>query len=93
MLADLTEDKFAALRTESAQTVAALEAANRRREMYDGKRMLDEFFKTRVHSTGMSKEIFVYQFAKEAAARTSVATFVESLFSALSIGPVAPSAA
>lgn len=93
MLTELTEDKFAQLRNESAQKVAALGAANRRREMYDGKRILDEFFKQHIHSTGMSKEIFVYLCAKEAAARTSVATFVESLFSALGIEPVAPSAA
>ncbi|WP_297463398.1 hypothetical protein, partial [Ferrovum sp.] len=90
---ELTEDKFAQLRNESAQKVSALEAANRRREMYDGKRILDEFFKQHIHSTGMSKEIFVYLCAKEAAARTSVATFVESLFSALGIEPVASSAA
>lgn len=93
MLSELSEERFVELRNDAAAKVAALESANRRREMYDGKRILDEMFRQHIHSTGMSKEIFIYLCAKEAAARTSVGAFVEALFSSLGIGPNVPSAA
>ena len=45
--------------------------------------MLDEFRKRHLHATGMSREIFVYQCAKEASKRTVVAEFVDSFFNQL----------
>lgn len=85
LLTDLSEENFSRIRSEAAAKVAALAAAQKRREMFDGKRVLDEFFKTHIHATGMSREIFVYLCAKEAASRTSVAKFVEALFAAIGI--------
>lgn len=88
LLSELSEETFARIRSEAAAKVTALAAAEQRREMFDGKRILDELFRAHIHATGMSKEIFVYLCAKEAASRTSVATFVEALFAALGISPV-----
>ena len=87
MLSELSEEKFEALRNEAGVKVAAMESANQRRELYDGKRILDELYRQHIHATGMSKEVFIYLCAKEATARTSVASFVETLFSALGIRP------
>jgi hypothetical protein len=85
LLTELSESKFTELREQAATVVNALGAADKRREMFDGKRILGEFFARYIHSTGMSKEIFIYLCAKEAAGRTSVSSFVEKLFSALGI--------
>jgi hypothetical protein len=85
LLADLSDENFSRIRSEAAAKVAALAAAQKRREMFDGKRVLDELFKAHIHTTGMSKEIFVYLCAKEAASRTSVTSFVEALFASIGI--------
>jgi hypothetical protein len=87
LLAELTEEQFASLRRESAVAVAELEKAQRRRELFDGKRILNEFFRRHVHDTGMSREIFIHLCAKEASSRTSVKAFVDSLFITLGISP------
>ena len=93
LIGELTQEKFAELQTIAAATVSELRQVNRRREFFDGKRVLDELYRRHLHSSGLSKEIFVYLCAKEAAARTSVAAFMESLFGALEIDAVRPSVA
>ncbi len=93
LLTELSEEKFSCIRAEAATKVAGLAAAQKRREMFDGKRVLDELFRAHIHATGMSREIFVYLCAKEAASRTSVANFVEALFTAIGIGSAETSAA
>lgn len=93
LLNELSEENFARIQSEAAAKIAALATAEKRREMFDGKRILDELFKAHIHSTGMSKEIFVYLCAKEAASRTSVAKFVEGLFAAIGISSAAAGAA
>lgn len=85
LLNEWSEENFSRIRSEVAAKVAALAAADMRREMFDGKRILDELFKAHIHATGMSKEVFVYLCAKEAASRTSVAQFVEALFAVIGI--------
>ena len=93
LIGELTQEKFAELQTIAAATVSELRQVNRRREFFDGKRVLDELYRRHLHSSGLSKEIFVYLCAKEAAARISVAAFMESLFGALEIDAVRPSVA
>jgi hypothetical protein len=72
---------------------ASSKAAVQRRELYDGKKIIDEFFRRHLHDSGMSKEIFVYSCAKEASSRHSVSEFIQALFAALGILPPQPSAA
>jgi energy-coupling factor transporter ATP-binding protein EcfA2 len=85
LLGRLTSEYFGRIHHEAVETVLALKAAQRRRELYDGKRIIDEFFKRHMHETGMSKEIFVYLCAKEASSRQSVSAFIELLFATLGI--------
>ena len=60
-----------------------LRASNQRREYFDGKKLLDEFYRRHLHSTGMSKEIFVYECARCAADRRIVKKFVDELFDSI----------
>jgi len=76
---------FAELEGKAAQSVATLKEAIQRREQFDGKRIIEEFFARHVRDSGMSKEIFVYSCAKEASSRQSVAVFIEALFATLGI--------
>lgn len=87
ILGTLSPEYFANLSREAAQAVESVKAAIRRRELYDGKRIIDAFFKSHLHDSGMSKEIFVYTCAKEASSRQSVSAFIEALFAALGIVP------
>ncbi len=63
------------------RTVDEIIAAHRRREEFHGKRTLEEFFKSHLHGTGMSKEIFLYEAARYARERRSVTEFFDELFS------------
>jgi len=93
ILGTLSQEFFAGLEREATQAVDGLKAAVRRRELYDGKKIIDEFFKQHLHESGMSKEIFVYSCAKEASSRHSVSAFIEALFFAVGIMPPPSSAA
>ena len=81
---------MANLQKDAVKAVDALKAAAKRRELFDGKKVIDEFFKRHLHPTGMSKEIFVYSCAREASSRHSVAAFIEALFVALELAPPPP---
>jgi ABC-type lipoprotein export system ATPase subunit len=85
LLSELSADEIDRRRESAASQVAALTERTRRREMFDGKRVLEEFYKRHVHRTGLSREVFVYLCAKEAASRTSVSKFVQSLFDVLEL--------
>lgn len=54
--------------------------AKRRREKFDGKYIVEEFYKRHLTSTGLSKEIFKYHCAESAAQRSSVRQFCNSFF-------------
>src|SRR6185436_3265868 len=83
LLEKLSALHLANLQSEAMNVVDALKQAVKRRELFDGKRIIDEFFRRHLHSTGMSREIFVYSCAREARSRKSVASFIVSLFKAL----------
>lgn len=91
LLSTLSSEYFMKLEQDAVQAVEALKTSVRRRELYDGKKIIDVFFKKHLHDSGMSKEIFVYSCAKEASSRHSVSTFINVLFMALGIIPVQPS--
>ena len=71
---------------EAETKVHRLTERQRRREYFDGKKILSEFYRQHMHDTGMSREIFIYQLAQQAGARQSVRKFVAELFDIL--GPI-----
>ena len=83
ILGTLSVERLAILQGEAKKTVDSLKAAAKRRELFDGKKVLNEFYKRHIHITGMSKEIFIYSCAREASSRQSVAIFIEALFATL----------
>ena len=85
LLDNLTEAHMQQFAMKAKGAVATAKASSKRREFFDGKKILDRFFKRHVHASGMSKEIFVYECARQASRRTSVASFVTALFSAIGI--------
>jgi hypothetical protein len=85
LLDQVTPDRIASSQQQARTRVSELKSASKRREFFDGKEVLDKFFKAHVHQAGMSKEIFVYTCAKHASARQSVSAFVEALFAALGV--------
>jgi hypothetical protein len=93
VLSELSQEYFERIAGQASEAVLGLKAAVRRRELYDGKRIIDEFFKRHLHDSGMSKEVFVYLCAKEASSRHSVAQFIQALFTTLGILPPPPGAA
>ena len=74
-----SEAAIGELRTGAEAQVAKLEEERTRRENYDGKKILDEFYRKYLQDSGMSKEIFIYECAQAAAMRQSVKQFVVDL--------------
>ncbi len=64
----------------ASEEIAIIKENYKRREYFHGKKILSNFYKSFLHSTGMSKEIFVYECAREASKRSSVINFVTELF-------------
>ena len=81
---NLTHDQL-----EANRQVQRLIDEKGRREHFDGKEVLSKFFRQHMHATGMSREIFVYELAKQASTRRRVRTFVRELFDV--VGPTSPS--
>jgi predicted ATP-dependent endonuclease of OLD family len=65
--------------------LAALARDHRRREMYHGKRVLDDFYKRALHRTGMQKGIFKFEAARHARTRKSVKQFFDGLMASLGV--------
>jgi hypothetical protein len=85
---ELSDERIASIRQSAQDTVERLAKEKQRREFFDGKLILNQFYKMHLHDTGMSKEIFLYECAREASKRQSVSSFVEILFAALGVvGP------
>ena len=90
VLESLSTERLTDLQRDAAGVVSALKEAVKRRELFDGKRVLNEFFGRHLHATGMSKELFVYSCAREAKSRHSVTAFIEKLFAELASVSAAP---
>lgn len=93
LLDGLSDERIEKSLATAKAAVDAASSSNRRREFFDGKEILTRFFTGHVHSTGMSREIFVYECARQASRRTSVSTFVSALFDVLGIADSATTAA
>lgn len=83
--ADFAKAKLDNAIADATERVAKLKDENKRREYFDGKLVLREFHNRHVHKTGMSREIFIYQCAREASKRRSVEKFVKELFEVIGI--------
>jgi hypothetical protein len=59
------------------QMIESIKAAQKRRELFDGKALLEEFYKLYISKTGMSRGIFTYESARHARRRKSVIKFFE----------------
>jgi phage I-like protein len=80
LAANFSESVISAQVSEATALVSELEKAKQRREHFDGKKVLKDFFARYLHSSGLSREIFTYYAAKRAAKRASVKAFFDSFF-------------
>jgi len=85
---ELSAEKIGAIRQESEQRVQDITDGKKRREFFNGKRILEEFYRRHMQESGMSKEIFLYECARRASERSSVKKFVQELMSSLGLEPV-----
>lgn len=83
-------DRIAQLTVESQAVVRDLKAANRRRELFDGKAVMEAFFQRHLHRTGMSRGIFTFEAARYARRRRTVNQFFELFFQALDSAVLVP---
>ncbi|MDH3746950.1 MAG: AAA family ATPase [Gammaproteobacteria bacterium] len=81
--ASVSPEAIGAASATAEANVVRLKKTNQRREYFDGKKLLDEFYRQHLHGTGMSKEIFVYECARCAADRNVVKRFVDELFDSI----------
>ena len=88
--AELALETMEKLTSTCTSRVDAIRQKNRRREFFQGKRILDEFYAEHLHATGMSKEIFIYECARCAGGRVSVREFVASLMGAFGLVAATP---
>ena len=80
LLAIVSDGKLQATQQQIAEVIKKLKNDNNRREYFHGKNILASFYKKHLHATGMSKEIFIYECARQASERNSVKEFVSTLF-------------
>jgi energy-coupling factor transporter ATP-binding protein EcfA2 len=64
--------------------VEQLQATSRRRENFHGKEVLQAFYQTHIHRTGMSKVIFTFETARHARRRRAVVSFFDAFFERIS---------
>ena len=83
VLNSTSEPAITKLKTEANLQIETLIEKKSRREFFDGKKVLNEFYRKYLHSSGMSKEIFIYQCAQVASNRNSVKQFVTVLMDSL----------
>lgn len=72
--------------TEARGAVEKIKVETKRRELFDGKEILNEFMRRKLHASGMSRAIFMYETARHASKRKSVASFFDGFFVRL-LGP------
>jgi ABC-type branched-subunit amino acid transport system ATPase component len=60
--------------------VSALRSENLRREQFHGKSVLQEFYRSYLHKTGLPKTVFAFETGRHARRRRSVVNFFEQFF-------------
>lgn len=76
---EFTEENISSITSVCRAQVQKVVREGTRRELFHGKRILEEFYRLHMHDSGMSKEIFVYACAECASERQSVKDFVDDL--------------
>ncbi|TWU49442.1 ATP-dependent nuclease [Rubripirellula reticaptiva] len=80
LVAKVTPEQVKSWIEEAQQNVHAIKIENRRREQFSGKRVLKALHSKALHSTGISKEVFLFYAAREAGKRQSVKVFFDEFF-------------
>ena len=89
-----SEAAVAAAVAAAGTAVDTIGAANRRREEFDGKRVLGTLFGRHLHDSTLSRPVFAFYAARRARRRKAVVTYFNQLFDRLStLPPVKPVAA
>lgn len=78
-----SEGSVEAARTRSQEAVDAIRVAQRRREEFDGKKLLQDFFRQHLHSSTLSRQVFMFYAARRARRRRSVIGFFDQFFTEL----------
>jgi hypothetical protein len=82
---EFTAERLETTLNDARSKIAKLKQDKKRREHFDGKAILQEFFRRHLHASGMSREIFVYECARQASKRRSVSEFVSGLFGVIGL--------
>lgn len=75
-----SEHALQVARDRATESIAAIRVSQRRREHFDGKKVLKEFNRRHLHSTGLSHRVFTFYAAQRARDRRSVMEFFDRLF-------------
>ena len=70
-------------RDDATRAIEAIRASQRRREEFDGKKVLAEFFRQHLHSSTLSRQVFAFYAARRARRRRSVVEFFDEFFKGL----------
>lgn len=72
---------------EATKSVEQMKTENKRREHFHGKKLISAFYKKYLHSTGMAKDIFLFEAARYARRRKLVSTFFDEFLGKLTSKP------
>jgi hypothetical protein len=78
-----SEESLESARRAAERAVEAIRAGQRRREEFDGKRTLNDFFRRHLHSSTLSRQVFAFYAARRARRRRSVVQFFDQFFGEL----------
>ncbi|MCL6528255.1 MAG: ATP-binding protein [Thermaceae bacterium] len=78
-----SEASIESARLSATQEIEKIRASKRRREEFDGKKILAEFFRHHLHSSTLSRQVFAFYAARRARRRNAVVSFFDSLFKEL----------
>jgi hypothetical protein len=72
---------------EARKVVTEIDTNRKRRELYDGKSVLEQFYRDHLHKTGLAKIVFIFETARHARRRKSVQEFFNEFFRPFSLPP------
>ena len=78
-----SSDAVESARSEASAAVEDIRSRERRREEFHGKMVLTDFFKSHLHTSGLSRRVFTFYAAKHARRRRAVVEFFDRFFSQL----------
>src|SRR5262249_8953761 len=78
-----SDESFESARVSAASAVDAIRSGKRRREEFDGKKVLAEFFRQHLQTSTLSRQVFAFYAARRARRRRSVVSFFDQFFSEL----------